>query len=94
MELVAAAFGSDLDLRTAEAAVLGVVAVRDDLHVAHRVFTGRDDRGATPDRTYRADAVDGNAVGLILAAAILDLGTVFGFENSACAARCSKRRRI
>ena len=81
MQLIGAALGNDLDLRTAEPAVLRIVAIRDDLHLSHRIFTRCDHRCAAPDRTHRADAIDCDAVGLILAARILDLRTVLGLEN-------------
>src|ERR1700738_4034074 len=75
MQLIGAALGNYLDLRTAEPPVLRVVAVRDNLQFSDRIFTGSDHGGAAPDGAHRAYAVDGDAIGFVLATCILDLET-------------------
>ena len=86
VEAIGTAFGSDLNLRTAEAAVLRVIAVGDDLQVVDRVFTGGNDRRAAPHSAYGANAVDADAVVLILAAGTLNLRAVLGGEYAGAAA--------
>src|SRR4030081_2939417 len=86
MQLIGAALGNYLDLRTAEPPVLRVVAVRDNLQFSDRIFTGSDHGGAAPDGAHCAYAVDGDAIGFVLATCILDLRTVLGLENTATAA--------
>ncbi len=78
MEVVGAGLGGDLDLGAGEAAVFGVVVVGDDLDVADGVFGRGDERGAAPDGGDGGDAVDGDAVGLVLAAVGVGLGTILG----------------
>ena len=68
MELVGAALGSHLNLGATEAAILGVVAVGDDLHVFNGIFRRGDDCSSAPDGAGGADAVNRNAVVLDLPA--------------------------
>jgi hypothetical protein len=82
MDRVAAALARHLNLSTREAARLSIVGVSNDCHAFHRIFAGRDDRGAAPNCAHRADAIDSDAIGLILAATGLDLGPVFSLEDA------------
>ena len=58
-KLFAAALGSELDLCAAEAAILRVVAVGQNLYVIDGIFRGGDDRGFAPHGAGGADTVDG-----------------------------------
>ena len=89
MPVVGAALGGDLKIGSAEASVLGIVAVGDDLDVADGVFVRRDDGGSAPDGADGADAVDADAVGGVLRAVGDDLGTVFGLKDALAASRAA-----
>src|ERR1019366_663626 len=91
MDLVGAALRGDLHLRAAEAAIFSIVAVRDDLHVLHRVFARSDDRRATPYCADRTDSVDGDTVRLILPASCIHLRTVFRLEDTRASSSRSTR---
>ena len=80
--VVSAGLGGDLKVRSAKAAILGVVAVGDDLDAAYGVFIGGDDRGSTPDGADGADAVDADAVAVVLRTVRNDLWTVLYLEDA------------
>jgi hypothetical protein len=66
MNIVGSALGSNLNLSSAETAVLGVIAVGDYLDVFDGLLGWRDDGRSTPDGADRTDPIDGDAVVLIL----------------------------
>ena len=76
VDLVGATLRGDLQVRSAETAEFRVVAVAGDLDAVDRIGIGSDDAGAAPHGRGGADAVDVDAVGLILASAGEHLGTV------------------
>ena len=83
MEIVGSALRCDFGQRTREAAIFSIVGVGDDLDVADRIFTGSDDGRSTPDGARCADAVDGVAVGIKLAAIGVCRSAIFRGKNTA-----------
>ena len=87
MEIIAPALGRDLKLRASEAAIFGVVAVRNDFYAFDGIFRRRDDGAASPNSAGGADAVNRNAVILGLVAVGDNLDAVLSREDAGRAAR-------
>jgi len=80
-------------LGAAETAVLGVIAVGDDLDVLNGVFRRRNDGGSAPDSAGGADTVDTDAVVLVLLARRQRLRTIFRLKDSAASAVSARALR-
>src|SRR5580704_13339061 len=89
MEVIGAAFGRHLNLRAAEAPILGIVTVSYDLYALNGLFRRRDNCRSAPHRAGRANTVNGNPVVLILLALGQNLRTVFCGEYAGVAAGCT-----
>lgn len=82
VKIIAAALGSDLQLGTAEAAILGVIAIGDDFNAFDRILRWRYDRRATPDGTRGTDTIDGYSIVLSLISVGNDLRAILGLEDA------------
>jgi len=82
MEVVRAPLGNNLNLRPAKAAVLGIIAIRNDFYAINGIFRRCDNRCPAPDYAGGAYAINRNAVVLTLLPTGNDLRTIFGFEDA------------
>src|SRR5882757_2779606 len=73
----------DLSERAGKAPILCVVGVRNHFDVAHRILTGSNDGGTTPDCADSADTVYCVTVGFKLSAVRIRRRAIFRGEDTA-----------
>ena len=93
MQLVRAAFGDHLDLRTAVAAVDGGEVVGHDAHFLDRFGVRRQVGDPAARNAIRARVVDGERVGLVALTAGVDARRRFAGEGIVPGAAGAERRR-
>ena len=98
MHVIGAALRRDLNLRTAEPAVLRVIPVGHNPHIIDRILCWGNDGRAAPNGARSADAIDRDAIALVLATVGQRLGTVLSLKDAAVGARSTRplcaRQRI